>query len=153
MCISLAPFKVRNLKQSDFFWLNNIDCFPLAKERDSIYLMFSTHFSNTSFACEDSDGEVLGFLLGFFCSEKKYSYIHYLFVHEEHRNRGIGKRLVTQFEDCKSNENSQGFVLYTARAQEFYRKLGYLPDSTVFEDVISKYILNTKKVQPMAKWN
>lgn len=59
--------------------------------------LFFTHFCDTSFVME-SDGKIIGFLIGLFSqSHPAEAYIHFVGVHPDFRQRGIGSLLYQQF--------------------------------------------------------
>jgi GNAT superfamily N-acetyltransferase len=59
--------------------------------------LFFTHFCDTSFVVE-SDGQLIGFLVGFLSqSNPAEAYIHFVGVHPDFRQQGIGSLLYQQF--------------------------------------------------------
>jgi GNAT superfamily N-acetyltransferase len=59
--------------------------------------LFFTHFSDTSFVME-LDGELIGFLVGFLSqSNPAEAYIHFVGIHPDFRQQGIGGLLYQQF--------------------------------------------------------
>ena len=59
--------------------------------------LFFVHFTETSFVVEE-EGQVIGFLCGFFSQSIAHeAYIHFVGVHPDHRQRGVGKRMYDQF--------------------------------------------------------
>ena len=50
----------------------------------------------------ESDGTLVGFLLGFICPDASVGYVHLVGMHPEYRRRGVGKLLYSSFEeDCR----------------------------------------------------
>jgi GNAT superfamily N-acetyltransferase len=59
--------------------------------------LFFTHFCDTSFVVE-SDGEIVGFLIGLLSqSNPTEAYIHFVGVHPDFRQQGVGSILYQQF--------------------------------------------------------
>jgi GNAT superfamily N-acetyltransferase len=59
--------------------------------------LFFTHFCDTSFIVE-LDGKIIGFLVGFLSqSNPDEAYIHFVGVHPDFRQQGIGSLLYRQF--------------------------------------------------------
>jgi len=50
----------------------------------------------------ESDGLLVGFLLGFVCPDAPVGYVHLIGIHPDHRRHGVAKLLYTAFEaDCR----------------------------------------------------
>lgn len=50
----------------------------------------------------ESDGLLVGFLLGFVCPDAPVGYVHLVGIHPDHRRHGVAKLLYTAFEsDCR----------------------------------------------------
>jgi GNAT superfamily N-acetyltransferase len=50
----------------------------------------------------ESDGCLVGFLLGFICPDRPAGYVHLVGIHPDYRRRGVGKLLYASFEsDCR----------------------------------------------------
>lgn len=147
-----ANVHIREIQQTDFFWLKDFDCTPLARERDSIYLLFSVHHRRTSFVAIDvATRSPVGFLLGMLPAASDSAYMHYLFVHELHRRRGIGSALVTAFAGATRTLGAQRITIFTKRAEAFYEHLGFERRSEVFIDSIAEYIRGTKQAEIMTQ--
>jgi GNAT superfamily N-acetyltransferase len=59
--------------------------------------LFFVHFRSTSFVVEE-DGTIIGFLIGFVSQTfPDQAYIHFVGIHPDHRNRGLGRLLYSQF--------------------------------------------------------
>ena len=59
--------------------------------------LFFVHFRNTSFIAE-LDGEIVGFLIGFISQNaREEAYIHFVGVHPDFRNIGLGTALYDRF--------------------------------------------------------
>jgi ribosomal protein S18 acetylase RimI-like enzyme len=143
-------FGIRNLNQEDFFWLKSFDCSPLNIERDSIYLFFCVHFSSTSFVVINKDSNTpVGFLLGFIPQGSVTAYIHYLFVIESYRNKGIGKTLLKHFSEVVSKLGAGEITLFTSKAISFYKKQGFEERNSIFTDTVARYLESHKSVRVM----
>lgn len=143
-------FRVRSIRQDDFFWLKDYNCQPLSIERDSIYLFFCVHFSDYSFVAEDRQGRPLGFVLGFLPARATSAYVHFLFVAEAERGAGIGSRLMHEFNGAVRRAGGLEVLLYTIRAVEFYKRLGFSPGAARFEAEVADYIQQVKGATPMS---
>jgi ribosomal protein S18 acetylase RimI-like enzyme len=65
--------------------------------RDMLPRLFFEHFNTTSFIAE-RDGEIAGFLVGFFSpAHADEAYIHFVGVHPHHRGEGVGRMLYDRF--------------------------------------------------------
>jgi hypothetical protein len=64
--------------------------------------LFLNHFNDTSFVIE-KDGEMIGFLIGFISPAlKNEAYVHFMGVHPDFRQKGIGTTLYERFfEICR----------------------------------------------------
>lgn len=50
----------------------------------------------------ESDGIMVGFLLGFICPDASVGYVHLVGIHPDYRRRGVGQILYASFEaDCR----------------------------------------------------
>jgi GNAT superfamily N-acetyltransferase len=50
----------------------------------------------------ESDGLMVGFLLGFICTDAPVGYVHLVGIHPDHRRHGVAKLLYSAFEtDCR----------------------------------------------------
>lgn len=69
--------------------------------------VFFIHFHNTIFIAELKN-EFVGFLVGFFSqTDETVGYIHFVGVHPNYRETGIGRLLYQKFYDaCKTNNRS-----------------------------------------------
>jgi GNAT superfamily N-acetyltransferase len=74
---------------------------------------------------QDEQGELVGGLIA--RSVFSWLYIELLWVHESHRGRSIGKRLMQRAEQVAVERGCRGVYLNTIgfQARAFYEKLGY----------------------------
>jgi len=64
---------------------------------DMLPKLFFRHFNDTSFVAEE-DGELVGFLIGFISqSYVDEAYIHFIGIHPDYRDKGIGRKLYLAF--------------------------------------------------------
>lgn len=64
---------------------------------DMLPKLFFRHFNDTSFVAEE-DGELVGFLIGFISqSYVDEAYIHFVGIHPDYREKGIGRKLYLAF--------------------------------------------------------
>jgi len=143
--------QVRKITQDDFHWLHQFDCSPLNIERDSIYLFFCVHFSQTSFVALNDKGSPVGFLLGFLSAGSTSAYIHYLFVEKAKQRCGIGRQMMQAFEENVRELGAQRITLYTRSAVEFYRGMGYALENPIFSPTVEDYVRKVKQVHVMSR--
>jgi GNAT superfamily N-acetyltransferase len=77
----------------------------------------------------DAGDECVGYLLGFehltFYANARVAWAEEVFVHGDLRGRGIGRALMTTFEQWATGRGCALVALATRRAAPFYRALGY----------------------------
>ena len=81
-----------------------------------------------------------------------FSYLSIIAVLKRYRNNGIGKQLISKFEEMGFKNANRVFVLvgdYNKRAQKFYKNLGYkkvgkIPN--IFKNGVSELILIKYKI-------
>lgn len=94
-----------------------------------IMKLFFYHFQDTIYIAE-KDGEMVGFLIGFLSqSNPNEGYIHFMGIHPDYRNSGLGRRFCEKFfkhctdqgrsiiRSCTSPVNKQSIA--------FHQHLGY----------------------------
>ncbi len=60
--------------------------------------LFFLHFEGTSFVADDDEGELAGFVIGFFSqTDPEEAYIHFIGVSPARRGEGIGRTLYERF--------------------------------------------------------
>jgi GNAT superfamily N-acetyltransferase len=134
-----------------------MDCSPLPKERDSIYLNFYRLFRDTCLVAVN-DGKVVGFALGMIeQTSTSHTHLNYLFVKENYRKTGKGKRLLEQFEIATSKKGCKFVTLLTGKNEniEYYQRQGYEKNNDLEQfsqkDAVYDYYDNTKKVSLLIK--
>jgi GNAT superfamily N-acetyltransferase len=74
-------------------------------------------------------GQYLGYLLGFrhltFYANGPVGWIEEVFVRDQHRGHGIGRALISTFEQWAADQGCTLIALATRRAAPFYLALGY----------------------------
>lgn len=91
--------EIRPVKGEDYYIIS-----PLINEwwggrdmADKLPKLFFDHFNNTSFIAE-VDGQIVGFLIGFYSQTfLDEAYIHFVGIHPNYRQHGIGKCLYQAF--------------------------------------------------------
>ena len=148
---------IRPLEAKDILQIIHIDCSPLPTERDSIYINFYRFFRDTCLVAARGD-EVVGFALGMVDqTAPAYCYLHYLFVTNDCRQAGLGRRLLEQFEQAAQRKGCRYAALQTSTEQnvDYYSKLGYDMgrDDELFaeDDAVRDYYRHTRKVFHMVK--
>jgi ribosomal protein S18 acetylase RimI-like enzyme len=91
----------------------------------------------------------IGFVLGFIPTERVSAYVHYLFVDEAYRQQGIGRRLMESFIDAVYKFGAKEVVLFTRQAVNFYQKLGFKLENSIFAPELVKYAECYKGVKIM----
>lgn len=92
-------FSMRNAKPSDHKRVMNImlEWWGGRDLRHGLPRLWFDHFNDTSFIIED-DNEVVSFLVGFMSqSQADTGYIHFVGVHPDHRQKGLGEFMYQQF--------------------------------------------------------
>ena len=90
----MDDFTIRSVREEDFLKIAEIakKCPPMATERNSIYHIFTKFFKKTSLVVEKSDGEALGFLIGFISQDDPAdAYLHIIGVIQNFRGRGLAR--------------------------------------------------------------
>ena len=83
---------------------------------------------------------------------RKFTYLSLIAVDNSYRNKGIGKQLLTKFEETGFKQADKVFLLvsdFNKKAQLLYKKLGYkkvgkIPD--LFKKDISEYVMVKFKI-------
>jgi GNAT superfamily N-acetyltransferase len=87
-----------------------------------------------------SGDQCLGYLLGFrhltFYANGPVAWAEEVLVRSEHRSRGIGRALMTEFEHWAARQDCALVALATRRAAPFYRALGYADSATYFRKML-----------------
>ena len=82
----------------------------------------------------------MGYLLGFdhstFFANAPASWVEEVAVHSSLRRNGIGRALMTGFEEWAISRGSRLVALATRRAARFYAALGYEESATYFRKVL-----------------
>ncbi len=95
--------EIRGITQSDYEYLVSVlDRWWGGPSGQHAHPMFFHEFGDHALVAE-SDGEIVGFLLGFM-TERPVStgYVHLVGIHPEHRRKGVGKALYARFtERCR----------------------------------------------------
>ena len=86
------------------------------------------------------DGQVVGYCLGFdhhaFYTNGRTSFVEEVMVREDLRKRGVGRRLITCFEQWSLSRGSKLVGLVTRRAAPFYEAIGYESSGTFFRRLL-----------------
>ena len=84
--------------------------------------------------------EPLGYLLGFrhltFYANGPVAWVEEVFVRREERGRGIGRALMSAFEQGAAAQGCRLIALATRRGAPFYRALGYEESAVYFRKVL-----------------
>jgi GNAT superfamily N-acetyltransferase len=86
------------------------------------------------------DGEVVGYCLGFdhyaFYTNGRTSFVEEIMVREDVRKHGVGRQLITCFEQWSISRGSKLVGLVTRRAAPFYQAIGYESSGTFFRRLL-----------------
>ena len=86
------------------------------------------------------DGQVVGYCLGFdhyaFYTNGRTSFVEEIMVREDLRKRGVGRQLITCFEQWSISRDSKLVGLVTRRAASFYQAIGYESSGTFFRRLL-----------------
>ncbi len=99
---------------------------------------------DTEHACllvATNGGDPLGYLLGFrhltFYANGPVGWVEEIMVSPGHRGRGIGRALMTAFEQWSAGHGCILVALATRRAASFYRALGYEESATYLRKILA----------------
>lgn len=77
----------------------------------------------------ESDGILVGFLLGFICPDAAVGYVHLIGIHPDYRRRGVAKLLYRSFEEDCAREGCRRLKAITTLGNEgsvrFHQALGW----------------------------
>ena len=86
------------------------------------------------------DGQVVGYCLGFdhyaFYTNGRTSFVEEIMVREDLRKHGVGRQLITCFEQWSISRGSKLVGLVTRRAAPFYEAIGYERSGTSFRRLL-----------------
>ena len=84
--------------------------------------------------------KIIGYLIGFdhraFFANGRVSWVEEIYVVENFRRRGIGKKLMDEFEEWNLKRGSKLIALATRRASDFYSAIGYEESATYFRKLL-----------------
>jgi ribosomal protein S18 acetylase RimI-like enzyme len=121
--------KIRELRESDHRQVVSVvdGWWGGRRMADKLPRLFFRYFGETSFVVEE-DGAMIAFLVGF-VGDAEEAYIHFVGVHPEHRNRGIGRRLYATFFEEARRRGCQRVRCITSPVNEdsiaFHKRLGF----------------------------
>ncbi|MDR0344775.1 MAG: GNAT family N-acetyltransferase [Nocardiopsaceae bacterium] len=88
--------------------------------------------------------EHLGYLLGFrhltFYANGPVAWVEEVLVRRQERSRGIGRELMSAFEQWAAAQDCALIALATRRAAPFYRALGYEESAVYFRKVLKEQL-------------
>ena len=86
------------------------------------------------------EGQVVGYCLGFehyaFYANGRISSVEEIMVREDLRKHGVGRQLITGFEQWSVSRGSKLVGLFTRRAAPFYEAIGYESSGTFFRRLL-----------------
>jgi hypothetical protein len=95
--------------------------------------LFLHHFNDTSFLIE-KQGQMIGFLIGFMSPAlENEAYVHFMGIHPDFRNKGLGKILYERFFELCRQQNRTIVRACTSPVNKgsvaFHRKIGFQVES------------------------
>ncbi len=95
--------------------------------------LFLNHFNDTSFMIEKR-GQMIGFLIGFMSPAlKNEAYVHFMGIHPDFRNKGLGKTVYEHFFKICRNQNRRVIRACTSPVNKgsvaFHQKIGFRVES------------------------
>lgn len=135
----------RNISESDYVkvvslvneWWGGRNMSPMLPR------LFFQHFQDTSFIVETEveNPEILGFLVGFVSQTNEVeAYIHFVGVHPEHRENGLGEQLYRRFFVRVNSLGCRRVSCVTSPVNKlsiaFHQQMGFtvLPGNSIAED-------------------
>jgi GNAT superfamily N-acetyltransferase len=77
----------------------------------------------------ESDGTLVGFLLGFICPDASVGYVHLVGIHPDYRRRGVARLLYSAFEEDCAREGCRRLKAITTLGNEgsvgFHQSMGW----------------------------
>ncbi|MGN4422357.1 GNAT family N-acetyltransferase [Bacillus cereus group sp. MYBK30-1] len=123
--------RVRNIQGEDYVKIHSVlnDWWGGRNMAHLLPKLFFVHFQETSFIIEE-DGEMLGFLCGFFSqTHKDEAYVHFIGVNPKFRRKGIASTLYSYFFDIARANNRQVVKAITSpvnkKSIEFHQEIGF----------------------------
>ena len=127
--------KIRGVTKTDFDYIVSVlDRWWGGPSSDRAHPVFFYELGRDALIAE-KDGEVVGFLLGFFaggqapCDEPTVAYVHLVGIHPEHRRLGVGKELYARFTERASKAGAATLKAITTVGNEgsarFHEALGF----------------------------
>ncbi len=145
----MSPILIKDLDEDGLMKLKDMDCAPLPQERDSIYILFYRFFRQT---CRVAyvQNELAGFVLALADQvDSGHIYIHYLFVANQHRGKGIGEMLLQAIRQYGENHAVKKISLMTSNADNvrYYAKFGFVRDEVLQQknNPVFDYMRDVKK--------
>jgi L-amino acid N-acyltransferase YncA len=126
--------EIRNIMASDYNAIIPMinDWWGGRQMSDMLPKLFFIHFKETSFVAE-KNGVIIGFLIGFISqTHSNEAYIHFVGVHPEYRQDGVGKLLYDMFIDTVQIRGCDTVRCVTSPVNrdsiQFHTRLGFEVD-------------------------
>lgn len=135
---------LRNLNESDYKRVISVmdDWWGGRQVSHLLQKLFFRHFNDSSFVIEDDD-LIVGFLVGFISqSYPEEAYIHFVGVHPDYREKGLGSKLYYTLFETVRNRGCKVVRSITSPVNkgsiEFHTRLGFIIENTdeVNRDII-----------------
>lgn len=138
--------QLRNTRETDYHPIINVinDWWGGRQMADMLPRLFFVHFQDTSFILEEND-TILGFLIGFVSqTHPQEAYIHFVGIHPDHRQQGLGEQLYTHFFEIVRQKGCLSVSCITSPVNTgsiaFHTRMGFdiLPGDEVVNGVQAK---------------
>jgi ribosomal protein S18 acetylase RimI-like enzyme len=133
---------LRNIQEADYASVISVidDWWGGRPMADMLPRLFFIHFQETSFALEHNH-QIIGFLIGFVSqSRPTEAYIHFVGVHPDWRQQGLGERLYIHFFHTVRQRGCRLVSCITSPANKgsiaFHTRMGFTPLGDRIEDGI-----------------
>lgn len=114
--------------------------FPFSREKFDLSFPALIAADGARVLVAASGGRVIGYLLGFahdtFYANGPVGWVEELFVVPAHRGSGVGRELMSAFEQWASAQGCALVALATRRAAPFYLAVGYQESATYLRKVL-----------------
>jgi ribosomal protein S18 acetylase RimI-like enzyme len=135
----------------------------LSNDAKEFYFEFLHDTNKCVYVAETLGGEIIGFVAGELADATEYWYrkincfasLDELFVLEEYRSSGVGKKLMNQFKDWCREKGADRISLEVSTTNVpailFYQKHGFDSQYTVMEMVLGEKKENTEEIKTAQK--
>lgn len=129
----MTDVEIRGLREDDYpVLIEQVDAWWGRPVSHMLPRLFLRHFHGTSFAAEDGNGDIVGFLVGFTSpSAPEEAHTHFIAVAPHIRHSGLGQALYEHFFDLARKAGCTRATAVVApvntRSQAFHLAVGFRP--------------------------